>query len=210
MRPGLTCLLAAVLAGLAASASAAQNRYKWRDTDGNLHYSDALPAEAAKLGYEVVGPTGLVVRRVERARTDDELAAAKLAADQAHTQLRETEERARADTQLLIGYPDETDLARAQHQRLELLDQRLSAAQLSLRSQEQSLAGLLSHAADAERSGKALPAALASELKDQRKRVDDQRLVVTRRENERAQALERFASETARYRELKARRGTPR
>ncbi|NCT68739.1 MAG: DUF4124 domain-containing protein [Rhodanobacteraceae bacterium] len=212
----LRCLLATVLAaGVGASASAAapgaadHNRYKWRDADGNLHYGDSLPPEAARLGYEIIGPTGLIVRRVERARTSDELAAAKAAAAKAQAERSEADSRARIDTQLLAGYPEEADLQRAQQQQLELLEQKVTAAQISLRSQEQNLADLLGRAADVERGGKELPPALAKELKMLRKQVDDQRLVVARRQDERAQALERFAGETARYRELKAQRGAP-
>ena len=211
MRPGLPCLFAAVLACAGSSVSVAgQNRYKWRDADGTPHYSDSLPAEAAKLGYEVVGPNGLVVRRVERAKTAEELAAAKRAADKAQAERNEADARTRADQQLLAGYPTEADLQHTQQQKLELLEQQITSAQISLRGQEQNLAEALGRAADAERTGKELPAALAQQLKSLRKQVDAQRLMVARRERERTQALERFAGEAARYRELKAGRSEAR
>src|SRR5690606_28262313 len=46
------------------TAVADHNRYKWRDAQGNLHYSDSLPAEAARMGYEVVNSHGIVIKRV--------------------------------------------------------------------------------------------------------------------------------------------------
>ena len=76
----LSALLLIGAVSLAADA-ADRLRYKWRDEAGNLHYSDSVPPEATRLGYEVVNQQGVVIRRVERAKTEAELAAAKATAD---------------------------------------------------------------------------------------------------------------------------------
>jgi hypothetical protein len=199
----LSVLILACSAALAAE-SGVHNRYKWYDANGSLHYSDALPAEAAKYGYEIVSPQGVVIKRVERARTTDELAAAKSAAAKDKAARDVVDQRTRADNQLLISYPTEADLQRAQKQQLEMMDQQVSAAQLSLRSQEQSLADLLARAAETERTGKTLPEPQANQLTAMRKQVDDQRIAVTRKQADRDQAVTRFESDTARYRDLQA------
>jgi hypothetical protein len=202
-----TLLLMMVIAAGGAFAQKAldHNRYKWRDGAGNLHYSDALPPEAAKFGYEVVNPQGIVVKRVERAKTRAELSAARADAAQAKVDRDQQIARERADEQLLIGYPEEGDLERAQAQQFEMLKQQVVAAEISLRSQEQLLADLLGRAAEAERGGKELPAFQARQLAETRQQVDEQRLAVKRRQDERDGASDRFARESARYRELKAR-----
>lgn len=210
MRLLLPRLLIALGATVAASVCTAaggldHNRYKWRDAAGNLHYGDTLPAEASRLGYEVVNPRGMVIKRVERAKTAAELAAAKAELAEAQAKREQSDAHARADAQLLSGYPEEADLARTQQQKLELLDQQVIAAQLSLRSQEQTLADMLGRAAEVERIDKPLPEAQATQLANLRKQVDNQRLAVVRRENEREAARAVFELETARYRELKAR-----
>ena len=208
MRVLLSRTLVLTMAVAAGSAFAQNrpdhNRFKWRDGAGNLHYSDALPPEAAKFGYEVVNPQGIVVKRVERAKTTSELAAAKAQAVEAKRDRDERIARERADEQLLIGYPEEGDLERAQAQQLEMLKQQVVAAEISLRSQEQLLADLLGRAAEAERSGKELPPFQARQLAEARQQVDEQRLAVKRRQDERDGASERFRHESARYRELKA------
>ncbi len=201
------CLAALAISAILPAFAAApldHNRFKWRDAAGNLHYSDSLPAEASRLGYEVVNPQGIIVKRVERAKTPEELAAAKVEAAKAEAQQAEVATRARADDQLL-SYPAESDLQRAQGQQLEMLNQQVVTAQISLRSQEQALADLLGRAADVERAGNALPAQQARELAEMRKQVDNQRLAVERRASERDGAGKRFEQEIARYRELKAR-----
>lgn len=205
-RPFALALLA-TLAGAAVAADRPQldhNRFKWRDAQGNLHYSDVLPTDASRYGYEVVSPQGLIVKHVERARTPAEIAAAKASATRVQAERTHADALARADAQLLSGYPEESDLKRAQQQKIELLDQQVNAAQISLRSQEQTLADLLSRAADAERGDKKLPEAQARQLASMRKQVDDQRMTVVRRESERQAADEKFEIETLRYRALKA------
>ncbi|MEP7043822.1 MAG: DUF4124 domain-containing protein [Dokdonella sp.] len=203
-------LLTVVLAVAWASASTAagtstggnHNRYKWHDAAGNLHYSDALPPEAAKFGYEVVSPQGVVVKRVERAKSADELAAAKATAAKAQAARDDADKQTRTDAQLIAAYPTEADLKRAHAQRLEVMDQQVSAAQISLRSQEQTLADMLARAAEAELTGVALPRLQTQQLADMRKQVDEQRIAVARKEGERDQASARFDGEVAHYRDL--------
>ncbi len=215
MRFSMSRLLIAVLAAVVSAGACAagsgtdHNRFKWRDVAGNLHYSDALPPEAAKLGYEVVNPQGLVVKRVERARTAVELSAAKTELAKAQAERNAADAHVRADQQLLSGYPTETDLKRAQQQKLEMLDQQVVAAQISLRSQEQALGDLLNRAAETERGNKALPEAQASQLAKARKQVDNQRLTLERRQADRDNSGAQFEAETARYRDLKAKLAEP-
>ncbi len=204
IRSGIA-LAALLAAGVCLAAGQADhNRYKWRDAAGNLHYADTLPADAARLGYEIVSPQGIVIKRVERAKTPEEVAADKASAATDKAARSAQEQRQRADTQLLAGYPEERDLERAQKQKLELLDQQVVAAQISLRSQEQTLADALAQAAEAERTERGLPAAQAKQLSDLRLQVDAQRQVVSRRIAEREAARSAFAQELARYRELKS------
>ncbi len=211
MRFSVPHLLIVVLA-TAASASACaagsgsgdHNRFKWHDAAGNLHYSDALPPDAAKLGYDVVNPQGLVVKHVERAKTAAELSAAKTALAKTQAEQNVVDAHARADQQLLSGYPAESDLKRAQQQKLEMLEQQVIAAQISVRSQEQALAELLNRAAEAERSGKVVSDAQAAQLAKARKQVDAQRLTLEHRQADRDNAGAQFEAETARYRDLKA------
>ena len=209
MRIPLLPLLAALLVGSGPATAAGprtpdHNRFKWRDAQGNLHYSDSVPAEAVKFGYDIVNPQGLVVKHVDRAKTDTEIAVAKADAIKAAAERRVEEQRARDAEQLLSNYPQESDLRYAQQQQREMLDQQVKAADTSLRNQEQSLADLLDRAAEAERTGKELPAEQVSQLARMRKQVDDQRVAVAQRESERAKASSHFEEEVAHYRELKA------
>lgn len=198
------CALALAGATAAAAEKTGRNQYKWRDAGGALHYSDALPPEASQFGYEVVNAQGVVIRRVERAKTAEEKAAAKAELARSQALREEADARARTDAQLLSAYPAESDLKRAQQQKLDLLDQQVNAARISLRSQEQALTDQLAHAAEMERNGKTLPEGQARQLAETQKQVDSQRAALARREGERAAAAAKFDAEAERYRALKA------
>jgi len=206
MRPAFALVLALVTAASASAASPAgtHNRYKWTDGEGNLHYSDALPPEAVKYGYEIVSPQGVVIRHVDRPKTSEERAAAKAELAKAQAAKDAAETRVHSDQQLVAAYPTEDDLKRAQHQQQEMLEQNLGSARLNLQSQEKSLAELLGHAAELDSSGKAVPPALANRIADSRKQVEDQRAYIARKESERDRTIAKFDDDLAHYRALKA------
>lgn len=205
MRSVLAAVLALALAAPAWAAGTASGhaRYKWTDGEGNLHYSDALPPEAVKYGYEIVNPQGVVIKHVDRPRTSEEKAAAKAELAKAQAAKESAEARVRNDKQMLAAYPTTDDLKRAQHQQSEMMDQNLTSARISLQSEEKSLAELLGHAADFDTNGKPVPVALAKKIADMRKMVDDQRTYIARKQKERDETVAHFDDELAHYQSLK-------
>ena len=66
MRFVLSAVLAFLITGTAWAAGGsvpgkAHQRYKWTDGEGALHYSDSLPPEAVKYGFEIVNAQGVVL-----------------------------------------------------------------------------------------------------------------------------------------------------
>jgi hypothetical protein len=206
MRLVLSAVLALAIAAPAFAAggpSQPHQRYKWTDGEGNLHYTDALPPEAVRYGYEIVNAQGVVIKRVERPKTAEEKAAAKAELAKAQAAKESAEARARNDKQLLAAYPTEDDLKRAQHQQSEMMDQNITSARISLQSQEKSLAELLGHAAELEANGKPVPTNLARKIADMRKQVEEQRTYIARKEKERDDTVGHFDEDLAHYRSLK-------
>ena len=157
MRRTALAVVLALITGPLLAAGSGHNRYKWTDASGNLHYGDALPPEAVNFGYEVVNSQGVVVKHVDRPKTAEERAAAKVEIAKAQAAKEAADARVRNDEQLVAAYPTEDDLKRAQHQQADMLDQNIASAQLGLESQQKSLAELLGHAADLDSSGKPVP-----------------------------------------------------
>ena len=201
-------LFAALSLGLTFAASAQEvdkhNRYKWKDGQGNLHYDDALPTEALQFGYDVVNGHGLVVKRVERARTTEEQKADEAAAAQKAAQNRAAEEQAARDQQMLAAYPNERELVSSQQAQLDMLDQNILATELSLQSQEKSLTENLSHAAELDRNGKPVPVTLQSQIEALRQNIERQKAYITGKQQEKADNIKRFETELTHYREVRA------
>lgn len=200
----IAALLAFALAALSFDATAQRKLYRWTDKDGNVHYTDQLPPEAAQDKREELNRQGITVRTTERARTPEEQA--EWEAEQARLEAERiaAEEAAKMDAVLIGSYPTEADLQRAYNERFDLLEQSLESARVGIRSQEKSLAELLAHAADLERDGQKVPPAITDSIARTRDQVNDQRSYLERRENERAALQTEYDQLLARYRELKS------
>jgi hypothetical protein len=184
------------------------NRYKWRDGQGNPHYDDVLPEEALKYGYDVISSSGIVLKHVERARTPEEIASDKAAAEKAATAKRLQDDQLKKDQQMLAAYPREQDLASAQREQLAVIDQTVEATQASLQNQEKSLSELLAHAADLDRTGKPVPATLQQQIDVLRVGIEKQKAYITAKNAEKESSAKRFDAELAHYREVQARIGS--
>ncbi|WP_440224584.1 DUF4124 domain-containing protein [Dokdonella sp. MW10] len=206
MRP-LTRAIALTICSTALAATALAvggTRYKWRDADGNLHYADSLPPEASARGYEVINAQGIVVRRVEPAKTAAQISAEKDAKVREQAARDVADAQSRNDQQMLAAYPTEADLKRAQTQQLQMVDQNIRSAEIGLQSQERSLSEMLGNAADYEGNGKPLPAVLSKQIADLRKQIEAQHAVVDKRRADREKTLATFASDLEHYNKLKA------
>lgn len=202
---------AALLAGAAAHAQSTGNglRYKWRDAQGGVHFSDSLTADAMKYGFDAVNDQGLVIQHVDRQLTPQERAAAnQLAADQAKKQ-RIEQERINADAQMLEAYPNENMYKISQQQALDTLDQQIHTTQINLKTQEKALTDQLGHAAEIERTQKTVPKFINDNIAQQRAVVSDQQATLQRQQAERAQMLKDQSAQLAHYREIKAAQAKP-
>ncbi len=185
-----------------ATSTAGHVHYKWIDEQGGVHFSDSVPADAVKFGYDVLNNEGLTIRHVERAKTPEEIKAAKAEARQKEDVLRRAEEQVRADQQMLAAYPTENDLIRAQKAQLEIVAQNLRGAEINIHSLERNLTDLLSHAAELERSAKPLPPKLTQQISDLRNDIDAQKAFITQKQQEKIDSASKFEAELVHYREL--------
>jgi len=201
---GLTMSVGALAQNKSSGKSSERTQYKWKDAQNNVHYDDTLPEAALQFGYDLVNKNGMVIKHVDRARTPEELAADREAAARLAADKHAAEDKAQHDQQMLAAYPNEQDLTRNQQAQLDSLDQEVHATQLSLDSQEKSLASMLGRAAELERTGKPVPPALQQQIETQRTVVAKQKDFIIGKQKERAETVQRFSDELAHYRDLRA------
>ncbi|MBS0569381.1 MAG: DUF4124 domain-containing protein [Proteobacteria bacterium] len=197
------CLLA--LASVPATAAGGmQDRYRWKDAQGVVHFDDVLSDAAIKAGYAIVNANGMTIRRVPPPKTDEQLKADAIADARKAAEQKLAAEQARDDAQMLAAYPDEQELVEAQQAQLAMIDQYVESTRISLHSQEKSLSDMLAHAADLERTGKPIPIALSKQIEALRSNIENQKNYIAAKQQEKIDSAAKFATELAHYRALKA------
>lgn len=210
----LTLLPVALLAlFVAMPAAAADNstptlHYRWKDAAGVVHFGDTIPASALAGGYDIVNNDGRVVRHVSRELTPAERQAAAVAAAREAAAKRAAQQQNLEDSQMLAAYPTDKDLEQSQQAQLQQIQTDIVTLQTNLRSQEDSLTELLSHAADLEHSGKPVPPLVNRRIADQRETVNGERNTLAQRRMDLARARTKFEAQLQRYRALRVKYGS--
>ena len=194
-------LVSALIVALPASAG---KLYKWVDEKGNVHYSDRVPPEAAKLAREEKNQDGVTVKEVARAKTQEELAAEAAQRVKDEEARKIAEAQAQADRALTLSYTSEDDLVRAREQELGVIETNMATAKLTIASQEKNLSELLAHAADFERNKKPVPQAVTDSIAHVRAQIEAQQKTLKEREASKQSVRDEYEAKLLRWRELSA------
>jgi len=190
---------------LAAAPVSATTIYKCKDDTGKVYYSQTFDAAKCAAGGSELNEQGIAVRKIERRKTPEELAAEKAAAEIAAEAERRQQAQQQADRVLLMSYATEDDLRRSNQQELAVIESTIQTGRLQMARHERHLAELLAQAADAERAGQAVPAELAGGIDSVRAQIEEQRAFITRKLAEQAQSNLEFTMRLIRYREMRSR-----
>ncbi len=201
-----TIILWLSLALLATPAAMAKKLYRWVDEDGKVHYSDQIPPDQVKAAHEKLNAQGVVVDKVARAKTPEELEAERKrkAAEEKARQLAEQQRKERE--KILKIYGSEAEIMRLRDERKAALDRNIETAQANLSLQQRNLTDLLKRAADRERSGKVVSEAFLSQIETVREQIAYQQKYIEKKQKEKADLMARFDKDLALYREIMAMR----
>jgi hypothetical protein len=205
VRPLAVAVLLALSFASPAQQKDARHRFRWKDAQGNLHIEDSIPPADAKLGYDVVNAQGILVRHVERQKTPEELAQAKVEAEKAEAAKKAATQQSSRDAQMLAAYPNEEELKKAQDAQLALVAQNIETANAGMQSQEKSLSDMLAHAGELERDGKPVPIGVKRQIDTLTAGIAEQKRILAKREEERSAMQRSFEAELKHYRDIKAR-----
>lgn len=205
MIAGLACAFMLVTAAAAAQDKApAKKIYCWNE-NGHKVCGDALPAEAADAARtEISARTGIAVRSVERAPTDEERAAAADARRQAALDAEAEAAAKRRDLAMVESYATEDDLRRAYGERITLVEESLKTSRLGLANLRQSLLSLLRQAADLELQSKPVNKALTGNILRQHGDLLRQQAILEQQQQDHQSLGSDLEQALARYRALKA------
>ena len=189
---------------LIASTAVAERTFKWIDNEGQVHYGNRVPPEYAKAERKVINERGRTVKVYEAAKTPEEKAAAKKAADLEARKKALGEKQAIHDHSLLATYASEQDMQLAREGKVASVEALLQLTNSRIESMKQRLLGLTEEAATYERSGKQLPHTLESQITNLRAQIKKNEVFVKEKTQELEDINRQFDADISRYIELTA------
>ena len=135
-------LICLTLLGISSLASAGK-LYKWIGENGEVRYSDRMPASEVKRKHQTLNAQGIVIATKEAARTDEEIKAGKEAAKELQAkqevERHNKEAQGRVDKVLLLTFSSEKEMSRVKNDRIEVLDSVIRLIYKSIASTEERL-----------------------------------------------------------------------
>ena len=195
---GILLMISPVHAGL----------HKWVDEKGQVHYGDRVPPKYLKQKREVLNDQGVVVRKLEATKTEEQLAAeaqekAKLAEE---TKKRLIAERKAAlrDRVLTDTFTSVRDIYLARDARVEAIDSQINLTETIIKDQEIKLQDVKNRIESIEKSGREAPENLYKEVDAVSRQLETHYQYVETKGLEREQIIENFEADKKRFLELKA------
>jgi hypothetical protein len=182
--------------------------HKWVDEKGQIHYGDRVPPKYLKQKREVLNDQGVVVRKLEAKKTDEELAKeaeekARLAEE---TKKRLIEERKAAlrDRVLTDTFTSVRDIDIARDARTEAIDSQINLTETIIKDQELKLKDVKNRIESIEKSGRAAPENLHKEVNAVSRQLETHYQYVETKMQEREQIIQNSAADKKRFLELRA------
>jgi hypothetical protein len=183
--------------------------YKWIDEDGQIRYSDRLPAAQVKRKHHQLNSQGVVLSTQEAAKSEAELAAdatarLKLEKEEA-IQAKLDEEQNKKDQVLLLTFSNEKELSLARADRIEVLDSVIQLISKSIVTTQQTLDELQASADEIYLSqGREVPGGLAQKIEHFTRKKESRSAQLDSKRLEKKKINEQYEIDLARYRLLKA------
>jgi hypothetical protein len=189
---------------LCASSAFAERTFKWVDNEGHVHYGNRVPPEYAKQERKVINERGRTVKVYDAAKTPEQWEQQEQLKEDAARNKVLAEKQAVHDRSLLATFSSEQDMLLAKNGKVASVDALLQLTGSRIVSMQERLHKLTEEAATYERSGKALPLSLESQLKNLREQIITNEAFIKEKELERAAINNQFDADIARYIELTA------
>jgi chromosome segregation ATPase len=192
-------LLAALLD---TSIAFGERMYKWVDANGQVHYSNQLPPDAAQREREVINEQGRTLKVYQAPLSPEEKVEAKRLAELDARKKELAEKRANHDRSLLATYSNIKDMYKARDGKISAIESLIQLTNSRISSTQIRQQRLTEEAANYERSGKQLPASLLSQISNLRNQVERNKEFVDDKKREIEDIRLQYDSDIRRYTEL--------
>ena len=188
---------------LAGSMDLSARTYRWTDADGKVHYSDRLPPEHIKGARSHLDDQGLETKRVEAAKTKEELAREAELKQLRAAEKRLIEEQREKDLVLVRTFRNEDDIMMARDGKLVSIDTSILIDRSNINRLKLKLAEMQKNAADTERQGRKVSPNYLKEIESTRKTLKEAHANIIRKEQHKELIREKHNADLQRFRVLK-------
>lgn len=169
--------------------------YRYHTEKGRLVITSVLPQEAIYLGYEIIDPSGRVLREVEKALPEEE-----------RRQRREELLARSRDAQLLKLYSTPDDAMRARDRQISAIRLNIDYATNTINQLSDKLSREVSAAATVERQGRPIPENMQATIDQYTRQIKEQEEQVRQYEADIRKLDAEFEPIISRLRQIKASR----
>ena len=200
----LIVISALVVLSTTAAAREEQKLYKWTDAEGNVYYSDSVPAEFAERPKEVLNEQGVAVEELQGKKTEEQLEQ-----ERRENAVRVAQElQQRADQALLATYLSVEEIVMHRDRRVELFQAQSRVTELYLKNLGRRLESIRNEASryqpySDDPKAPMIPAELAKDLQETKDTIARHENNLKKYENNEREIIERFDRDIARFRILK-------
>ena len=198
----LTAVLLAVT--LLPAATMAGGIKKWVDADGITHYGTSIPPEYVNREHTELNSRGIEVKRVERARTPEEIAREKELERLRKLQQQAVAEQRAKDRILLNLYRNEDDLKMVREGKIAQIDSQIKLKKLHVERLKTRLAKWQAAAAARERKGRKPTPKQLENLDNLQKQLENAYADIVEKEAAKRRIAARYDHELKRFRQLKS------
>jgi chromosome segregation ATPase len=197
-----TCCLLLLPAILLSGNALGERLYKWVDAEGQVHYSNRLPPEAAKQRRELINEQGRTVKVYRAPLTAEEKLEEERLKELEKKKRELAEKRAIHDRSLLATYSNTDDMYVAMQGKLEAVESLIKLTNSRVNSLQNRLLELTEEAASYERSGRQLPDNLQRQISNLRNQIDQNKAFVEDKKLEMEDIRLQSEADIRRFKEL--------
>ncbi len=198
-----TMIIMFALSGLTLSGTAQARMKCWTNNEGVRECGNKIPPEYAQKEHQELGKGGLVREKTARAKSDEELAAARRLEKEKAEQAKLDAEKKKQDQILLATFSNVGDIERARDERVTALEATIKLTQARNDKIQLDLDKRIQTAADAERAGKEPPEDLLKDIESLKRQTSNNNAFIEGKRAEQEEIKAAHAIDIEHFKELK-------
>ena len=178
--------------------------YKWVDSEGNVQYSDKVPAEEADKAHSVIDKSGVTVQKIDRQKTKQELQEQERKKKVAEELAQKNEDQRKRDQILLDTFTTEDDIVMTRDGKIQAVQSIINVTKGSIADSRTNLESLQGQAANFEKTAKPIPKNVTDEITKVQNSIAEYESYVQFKTKEQDELRSSYGLKLDRFRELKA------